>query len=107
MSWIWGTLAGLEPVGDYPLRSTAGVYEDLASGEYPFGGPVPLGAPAAMSSTGGMEIEVTPAVGATSGDGVVVADPDLPVSSDDPAPPPNPCRCRLNPCPSRCSSRWS
>lgn len=41
---LWGTLSDLEHMGDYPLRSTTEVFEDLKAGEDMFGGPVPLGA---------------------------------------------------------------
>ena len=47
---VSGTIAAVEPIGDYPLRATSAAIDDLRNGRG-YGGPIPLGAPEARSTT--------------------------------------------------------
>ena len=38
---LYGVHASLEPLGDYPLRTTQDAYDALVAGEVGYGGPVP------------------------------------------------------------------
>lgn len=40
IAWASGTLVDVEEVGEYPLRSTADVYDDLVAGDAWYGGPM-------------------------------------------------------------------
>ena len=60
VQYAGGMLADLERVDDYPLQSTTDVYDALVRGDFG-GGPVPLGAPEAMSSVDpGVAIDCPP-----------------------------------------------
>ncbi len=60
VQYAGGMLADLERVDDYPLQSTTDVYDALVHGDFG-GGPVPLGAPEAMSSVDpGVAIDCPP-----------------------------------------------
>ncbi len=64
---VWGTLTELESMGEYPLRSTTEVFEDLKAGEGVFPGPVPLGA----------EVPAVQAPAVDSGDAGAVDEPSV------------------------------
>lgn len=80
VSYVWGTLADLDPLGAYPLQSTAAVYDELVAGEGYGGLPVPMGGEPAVDmlavddgavDDGVSDDEGTCTAADTDGDGVI------------------------------------
>lgn len=85
IDFAYGTLADLEELGDYPLRSTQAAFDELQNGGGMYPGPVPLGDPAARSAAPEPAVDVAdPAsgggsAGPASTTAPAPADPDEPV----------------------------
>jgi hypothetical protein len=84
---VYGTIADVQPMGDYPLRTTQTAFGQLQNGEGIYPGPVPMGAPEAMSSA---EVYESNTAETVVDDGERV--PSGPVNTDD-------IQCVTDPCP--------